>query len=104
MPCPCVPYLAMIKPPTLTGHQYRLMSYLTRPWNFSWSTERDLWNHRMTGDPAYQTALSRDNSFKNSLSSPFDDEDDTDEEVFVIEDSEEEAQSDDSFDEPVTFH
>ncbi|KAK6027443.1 Rad17 cell cycle checkpoint protein [Ostertagia ostertagi] len=100
----CVPYLSMIKPPTLTSDQYRLMSYLTRPWNFSWSTERELWNHRMAADPAYQTALSRDNSFKNSLSSPFLEEDDSDEEVFVIEDSEEEVQSDDSFDEPVTFH
>ncbi|KAK5981690.1 Rad17 cell cycle checkpoint protein [Trichostrongylus colubriformis] len=108
----CVPYLSMIKP-SLASDQYRLVSYLTRPWGFSWSTDRDLWEQRLSADPAYRIALSRlfsdDFKFyrsfsKNSLSSSITERDDSDEELFVIEDSDEDVKSDDSFDEPVTVY
>ncbi|VDO06599.1 unnamed protein product [Haemonchus placei] len=98
-----VPYLSMIKP-SLTGSQYRLVSYLTRPWRFSWGTSRDLWDHQLSTDPAYQMALSRENSFKNSLRSSLQEENDLYEDSPQIEDSEYEIHSDDSFDDPVTLY
>ncbi|XGW10721.1 hypothetical protein V3C99_012325 [Haemonchus contortus] len=98
-----VPYLSMIRP-SLTGSQYRLVSYLTRPWKFSWSTSRDLWDHQLSTDPAYRMSLSRESFFKNSLRSSLQEENDLYEEAPQIEDSEEEIHSDDSFDEPVTLY
>lgn len=95
-----VTYLSLLKS-SLTGSQYRLVTYLTRPWKFSWSTDRGLWDHQIASDPSYRMAQFRENTSSRSISSEV--EGDSDEEAFVIEDSEEGDQSDDSFDEPVVL-
>ncbi|EPB70072.1 hypothetical protein ANCCEY_10837 [Ancylostoma ceylanicum] len=97
-----VPYLSVMKS-SLTGCEYRLVTYLTRPWKFSWDTDRSLWDHQIASDPSYRMAQFRENARDDSLlpSSQIDDEDDN--EVYSIEDSENEIDSDDSFNDPVTF-
>ncbi|KAJ1371026.1 hypothetical protein KIN20_032895 [Parelaphostrongylus tenuis] len=91
-----IPFLSLIQP-SLTGSQYRLVTYLTRPWTFSWSTERALWDHRIATDPSYRMAQLRESVDKESLMRYSQGVEESDEETFFIEDSDDATQSDDSF-------
>ncbi|KHJ83456.1 hypothetical protein OESDEN_16847 [Oesophagostomum dentatum] len=99
-----VPYLSQLKS-SLTGSQYRIASYLTRPWNFTWDTDRSLWDHQIASEPSYRMSQFRENNYTDSIlpsSQTVDDSDDEEfTEEFTIEDSEND--SDDSFNDPVTF-
>ncbi|ETN78536.1 Rad17 cell cycle checkpoint protein [Necator americanus] len=98
-----IPYISVIKS-SLTGSQYRLASYLTRPWNFTWNIDRSLWDHQIASDPSYRIAQLRESVDDAFLSQPSQLHDDIDEETFTIEDSENGTDSDDSFEDPVTFN
>ncbi|VDK66831.1 unnamed protein product [Cylicostephanus goldi] len=91
-------------PSSLTGSQYRLVSYLTRPWTFTWETDRSFWDHRLSAlHPAYRMAQLRERIDGDSLLPSSQEVDVEEDEDFVIEDSENEADSDDSFNDPVMF-
>uniref|UniRef100_A0A0K0DH43 P-loop containing nucleoside triphosphate hydrolase protein n=1 Tax=Angiostrongylus cantonensis TaxID=6313 RepID=A0A0K0DH43_ANGCA len=98
-----IPFLSLIQP-SLTGSQYRLVTYLTRPWTFSWSTERALWDQRIATDPSYRMAQLRESVAEKSLMRCYQGLEESEDEGFSIEDSDEAFQSDDSFNEPVTFN
>ncbi|VDM64244.1 unnamed protein product [Angiostrongylus costaricensis] len=98
-----IPFLSLIQP-SLTGSQYRLVTYLARPWTFSWSTERALWDQRIATDPSYRMAQLRESVAEKSLMRCYQGLEESEDERFSIEDSDEAIQSDDSFDEPVTFN
>ncbi|KAL6734842.1 hypothetical protein Aduo_005338 [Ancylostoma duodenale] len=98
-----MPYLSTMKS-SLTACQYRLITYLTRPWKFSWDTDRSLWDHQIASDPSYRMAQLREGARDDSLLPCSQIDDENDNEVYSIEDSENEIESDDSFDDPVTFN
>ncbi|VDM70935.1 unnamed protein product [Strongylus vulgaris] len=98
-----VPYLFLTKS-TLTGSQYRLVSYLARPWNFTWETDRSLWDHKLSAlDAAYRMAQLRERNNVGLLLQSSQETDEEDDGLFIVEDSENEDNSDDSFNDPVVF-
>ncbi|KAE9413775.1 hypothetical protein Angca_002762, partial [Angiostrongylus cantonensis] len=81
-----IPFLSLIQP-SLTGSQYRLVTYLTRPWTFSWSTERALWDQRIATDPSYRMAQLRESVAEKSLMRCYQGLEESEDEGFSIEDS-----------------
>ncbi|WKX97515.1 hypothetical protein Q1695_013292 [Nippostrongylus brasiliensis] len=98
-----VPYLSLLNS-SLSSSQFRLVSYLARPFNFQWTTSREFWDHQLSVDPSYRMVQYRESTSSDVFVGDSQEEDCSgDEETFVIEESDADPDSDGSFDDSVVY-
>ncbi|VDL77257.1 unnamed protein product [Nippostrongylus brasiliensis] len=98
-----VPYLSLLNS-SLSSSQFRLVSYLARPFNFQWTTSREFWDHQLSVDPSYRMVQYRESTSSDVFVGDSQEEDCSgDEEAFVIEESDADPDSDGSFDDSVVY-